>query len=129
MGLLTSPLALLLAAALAFGGVQTWRLERAQTTIAERDVIIAQRDVRITEQNASIGTYKQQALNQKTLVDIANADAKKAGAHWKARLAKAEAERPPAADTYAGPLQMCLGTVEWMRSQYNRLAEEWNNAK
>lgn len=90
-----------------------------RVTIAEQKVVIA-------EQVASIGVYQQQATNQATLTGIANADAKEAGKVWAKRLEAAKSERPPAAETYAGELQMCLGTFQWLLDQHNSLIEAWN---
>lgn len=94
--------------------------------IGDQRVTIAEQKVVIAEQVASIGVYQQQAVNQATLTGFANADAKKAGKVWAARLQKAGSERPPAAETYAGELQMCLGTFQWLLDQHNSLIEAWN---
>ena len=100
-----------------------------KSEIKDHRVTIAEQKVVITEQVASIGTYQQQATNQATLTRIANEDAKKAGKVWAARLEKAKSERPPAAETYAGELQMCLGTFQWLSDQANALTEAWNSGK
>jgi hypothetical protein len=91
-------------------------------------VMMAEQKVVIAEQNLSIGVYKQQATNQAERVKEANIAAQKSGEAWKRRLAKAseKSEQPPPATDYSGPLQACLGTVEWMRNEYNKLAEIWD---
>lgn len=100
-----------------------------KSEIKDQRVTIAEQKVVIAEQVASIGVYKQAAANQVERTKEANADAKKAGKAWAARLEKAKSERPPAAETYAGELQMCLGTFQWLSDQANALTEVFNNAK
>lgn len=61
IGLLSSPLALLLAAALSFGGVQTWRLDSAQDEASAYQAALATCNANTRVQNQRIEIFLDEA--------------------------------------------------------------------
>lgn len=61
MAIFSSPLALLFAAALAFGGIQTWRLDSAQKYISAHQQALAACNANIGVQNQRIEMFKEEA--------------------------------------------------------------------